>query len=343
MKGANKGDWSEIYVFFKILLDRLIPIANEKLESTNKHLTFDKIIRTEDQRALEYLLSGHPKIVILDKDTPLKEIIMDDKIRANIKVIFNKICASTGRSFEIPEARELMNLFLCTKIKAKSSKKSDIDAVIFDPSFEKDETGFSIKSGIGSASTLLNASRVTNFIYKLSGLSLDSIDEINNLESARKRVAFIVSKGTQLKLDGLNDTFKENLKKVDSNFPNILSDMLVRFYSSKKISTLNEITSLLQGENDYEIVVKRFLNYIALGMVPSKRWDDKDKANGGYLIVKKDGQIVCYNPHNRNSFESYLFKNTKFDTGDSKRNDYGKIYIDKGEPFIKLNLQVRFK
>ena len=78
-------------------------------------------------------------------------------------------------------------------------------------------------------------------------------------------------------------------------------------------------------------------------MQPTKIWNGLDEANGGYIIVKDDGEILAYHLYDRNSFENYLLENTKFETGDMDRHNFGKIFIEGQRQFINLNLQVRFK
>ena len=61
-----------------------------------------------------------------------------------------------------------MDSYNSKSIKTKSSVKSDIRIVIHDSrTGTNPELGFSIKSQLGKASTLLNASMTTNFIYRL--------------------------------------------------------------------------------------------------------------------------------------------------------------------------------
>ncbi|MEG1729646.1 MAG: HpaII family restriction endonuclease, partial [Bacteroidaceae bacterium] len=81
----------------------------------------------------------------------------------------------------------------------------------------------------------------------------------------------------------------------------------------------------------------------ALGMMPSKVWTGEYDAIGGYLIVKEDGEIVCYHLYNRNEFENYLFSNTKFETASSSRHDFGKVFREGEDLLFKLNLQIRFE
>ena len=77
-------------------------------------------------------------------------------------------------------------------------------------------------------------------------------------------------------------------------------------------------------------------------MTPSKIWTGKLDATGGYLVVKEDGEVLCYHIYNRNEFEDYLFKNTKLETASSSRNGFGEVYEEKGVLFFNLNLQIRF-
>jgi len=86
--------------------------------------------------------------------------------------------------------------------------------------------------------------------------------------------------------------------------------------------------------------VKKFLTDAALGMMPGKVWSGQYDATGGYLVVKGDGDVVCYHLYNRNEFEQYLFSNTKLETASSLRHDFGLIYDDNGNHYI--NLQIHF-
>jgi type II restriction enzyme len=77
--------------------------------------------------------------------------------------------------------------------------------------------------------------------------------------------------------------------------------------------------------------------------MPSKVWTGELDATGGYLVVKENGEVLCYHIYNRNEFEDYLFKNTKLETASSTRHVFGKVYEENGQLYFKLNLQIRFK
>lgn len=211
---------------------------------------------------------------------------------------------------------------------------------------------------IGSDATLLNAGRTTNFIFKLNNFIPTSYDveTINNIDTRSKikdRIESITNKGGSLDFVSLeNHIFKNNLVLVDSLLPNILAETIKLFFSS----TLSTIKDLIESINKinpinydtqyshtfYEYKIKRFLTDVALGMTPSKVWTGLYDATGGYLVVKENGDVLCYHIYNRNQFEDYLFANTKLETASSTRHDFGKIYLENENYYFKLNLQIRF-
>lgn len=97
-----------------------------------------------------------------------------------------------------------------------------------------------------------------------------------------------------------------------------------------------------EGQPMYAYKIKQFLLAFALGMTVSSPWDGSFNANGGYIVVKEDGDVICYHFFDRNDLEEYLFNNTKFDTPSTTRHEFGNVYKENNNYFIKLNLQIRF-
>ena len=124
----------------------------------------------------------------------------------------------------------------------------------------------------------------------------------------------------------------------------------VLYSYEKNVCRCLDIVNWLEERNPLYIPMKGFYIYkfkkllcaIALGMVPSKPWDGYDEANGGYIIVKTDGEVLAYHIYNRNAFEDYLLNNTTFERASSSRHEYGLIYEESEEYYLKLNLQIRF-
>ena len=135
--------------------------------------------------------------------------------------------------------------------------------------------------------------------------------------------------------------------------PEILSEVMLTYFSTR-YSSLIDLTKLIRDRNPlnfdmqhghkfYEYKVKHFLTDIALGMTGSKVWSGVYDVTGGYLIVKNDGEVLCYHIYNRNQFEDYLFANTKLETPSSTRHEFGTLYEEDGQLNFALNLQIRFK
>jgi type II restriction enzyme len=243
----------------------------------------------------------------------------------------------------------------CDQIKASNDRKADLTVVIHDRiSPTMPELGFSIKSMLGSPSTLLNASSGTNFIYQVvSKEDRQTTNDINGSSKIRDRAKYIYSNGGDLIFEKVEDeTFKKNLRKIDSNFPKIIAEILKHYYNGKG-SKLTDLVQCLADDKefckkldlskgDFEYKIKSFLCAVALGMTPKKKWDGFTKAHGGYIIVKEDGDVVCYHLYNRDEFEEYLYQNTKLDTPSTSRHKFGDIYEDDGIQKLKYNLQIRF-
>lgn len=64
--------------------------------------------------------------------------------------------------------------------------------------------------------------------------------------------------------------------------------------------------------------------------------------DGGYVIVKDDGEVLAYHIYNRDAFEGYLLKNTKFERGSTGKHGFATLYRENDKMYINLNLQVRF-
>ena len=114
---------------------------------------------------------------------------------------------------------------------------------------------------------------------------------------------------------------------------------------TEKIAAKNPLEyDMSHNHKYYECKVKNFLVASALGMVPHTPWSGKYEANGGYLIVKDDGDVLCYHFYDRNLFEEYLYCNTRLETPSLTKYGFGELYREQdGKLYFKLNLQVRFK
>ncbi len=354
---GNKGEWSEIYALFKLLGDKKLHLGDkdiEKLEGIVYPIL--RVLRIENSGDFEYSIQDEI-ILVSGNEEVLKIPITEFKEKAQF--LLEKIKANKERTFSVPEIESFMQSISCLSLKASSTAKTDITIVVHDQRTNQQPTlGFSIKSQLGSPSTLLNAGKTTNFVFKIQNVtfSTEEIDKINSIDSRSKIMdrinAVSMSKGTFQFIKTERPIFANNLILIDSKLPEILSQIVFDFYSSDK-SSLVDLVAKTTSENPlhfdnsnehqfYEYKIKRFLTDVALGMMPSIVWTGQYDATGGYLIVKENGDVLCYHIYNRNEFENYLFNNTKLDTASSSRHGFGTIYEENGELFFNLNLQIRF-
>lgn len=354
---GNKGEWSEIYALFKLLGDKQLFLGNKDIEKL-EGLVYPiiKILRNENNGDFEYSIQD--EIILISGDEQVLKIPIEEFKKKAI-FLLKAIKENKERTFSVPEIESFMQSINCISLKAGSSAKTDITIVVHDQRTNQQPTlGFSIKSQLGSPSTLLNAGKTTNFIFRINGIELseNEIKKINSISTRSKimdRISQVQNKGGEFEfLKTERQIFSNNLVLIDSLLPQILSQIVFDFYSSEfshltdlvqKTSKKNPLDFDIENEHKfYEYKIKRFLTDVALGMMPSKVWSGKYDATGGYLIVKENGDVLCYHIYNRNEFENYLLSNTKLDTASSSRHGFGEIYQENEQLYYKLNLQIRF-
>jgi hypothetical protein len=326
----NKGEWSELYAILKLLAEGKLYLFNDLLEHNNEFYSILKInsLYTIDDNYIYWNNDKLNKNQILNK----------------LSVVLDSIKQSKGSSFSLSE----LSTFLHSKAftKANSLMKSDVYLDIKNDNFIKENVGFNIKSYLGSKPTLLNASKSTNFIYKVINMNDDIMTYVNNINTKNKirdRVSHLNTFKSNLKFDLVEcEIFANNLMKIDSLLPNILSDILLLYYSNG-ISNFNLFSNLLSSYKSIDIALKlkQFLLNSALGFTPSKVWDGYLQSNG-YIVVKNNGDIGAFDILDLRTISIFLINNTKLDTPSTSRHDFGYVYKINHEYFIKLNLQIRF-
>lgn len=355
---GNKGEWSEIYTLFKLLGEGKVHAGDENMNKLSTYFPIINIIREEVER-FDYKPDSNSQVVVIESGGIELVRIPMARFLEESKILLNTINQARGASFECPEASTFMNEIRCERLKAKSSDKTDIQVVIYDfRTGTKPLLGFSIKSYLGGAPTLLNAGNTTNFTYKIVGRELEDSDivTINNIAKHVPRIKKLEDMGCKLIFHDIDKrTFKNNLLFLDSSMPEFIATCLEISNRSNApndvIGVVREIASSnplnFSGSNIvnfYAHKMKSLLLDTALGMTPAKEWTGRYDANGGYLVVRKDGEIVCYHFYNRNDLEDYLYQNTYFERASRSRYGFGSLYRgEDGNVYMKLNLQIRFK
>lgn len=356
MLKGNKGEWSEIYAFCYLLSQGILRAADKDLNPTAVYFPILKIIREElSGTVLNYFPcdANWKSIRIFDGDTLLKTVNKEE-FETVVAELLEKI-PEGNRAFEIPSVNDFFSLVFVNKLKADSAHKQDIDIQIHDiHTGISPVCGFSIKSYLGAKPTLINPGKNTNIAYNIIGCSDEIAKNVNRIETRTKiidRVNELVNNECVFEFDSMVSTqFQENLQFIDLQMPIILAHALLIAYRNN-IKKLSDVIEILKAENPlkfsntnmYEYKFKKFLCAAALGMTPERHWEGEEDANGGYIVVKQDGSVVCYHIYNRTDFEQYLYDYTCFDSPSTTRYEYAQVYNENNVYKIKFNLQVRFR
>ena len=303
---GNKGEWSEIYVFLRLLDTGQLDVADENLNALpNEFYRILEIIRKETETTNNYIREDDRVTINVFNDYtgeterfsyPLT--VFAEKANNLLFLIKN----TRGRSFQLPPIAAFLNELRIGSIKDVGHNR-DITITIEDFRTGMPQTlGFSIKSFLGSDSTLFNAGAGTNFIYEVvlpEGVRLDC-DEFN-------RVTYPMTGriGARLKIlredYGANFYFRkvqspclfQNLLAIDGHMPHLLADLLL-IKSELGYNDLKRCTEELTRRNPigidiathgniYEYKIKRFLQDCAQGMTPEKPWLGIYDATGGTI------------------------------------------------------------
>lgn len=350
---ANIGEWSELYALLKLIVDGHLLFADEEfrpIENSAKRI--QKLEKITESGAKYFELKKDDILEIKNAKGELLIVKRVSELKSSVVRILKGLRANTKKrgAFEIQEADDIMQKLHISDLKSSSKHKEDLK-IIFHDRAEFEELGFSIKSMVGAASTLFNASSEnTNFIYKVKDFK--DFEALKGLKFSES-IKYIYNQSGSLEFfDMQGELFKSNLRKIDGNLPKILAELLIARYVTGKArlsECINDV-SLARFQNigfeinrDYlQIKIKDLLFSMALGLVAGSEWTGENPVAGGLIVVKRDGQLLGYLIHELDKFKKYLFKNTKFETPSTKKHKFGEFYESDGSILIKLNLQIRF-
>lgn len=345
----NKGEWTEIYSFLKILHDKKLLLADKNLSTSETSGYFLVKKATTLNIEQEVYIKADNHILVKNNLTNSEEMIDLSNLlsKQTLQSLFSKIKEGKN-TFSIKEFDVIQNKLGLSIIKGgNSNQKADIVLDIENTDIAKTNEGFGIKSYVGNKPTLLNASGNTNFIYEVVGLDKAHLEMVNQISSRTKlkdRLAKIQELGGTLTFSHVEkETMQYNLEMVDSNMPKIMSEMLLEFYLNRNSKVDKNIETIkLEETEKLTVKIKRLLVAILLGFFAGTKWDGKYVANGT-IVVKDTGEQVGFHIIELHHLEDYLFENIKFDTPSTTRHRYGKLYLENnGKMYFKLNMQLRF-
>lgn len=353
----NKGEWSELLVFVKLLNDQQVYLSDKNLNATADYFRIKKV--SNENLTNDLYLIDKKTIHIKNKETgTVVEVQISDILNGTILTNLKNAIVNGKKTFTIPSFNPIKQRLKIDHVKGgNSNQKADILLDISHQDFAKQNERFGIKSYLGNKPTLLNASGNTNFIFEVQGLSVTKIDEINQINTRTKlkdRLDAIEKQGGTLVYKGAEKaTMAYNLKLSDSLMPEIIGEVLMIFYK-KRIVSISDIVDAIEVNQqrnrriDYgdiislKVKIKNFLIDALLGFFAGTKWDGGWTANG-MLVMKKDGDLVGFHLVDLNSLKDFLFENIKLDTPSTTRHRFGHLYKeDDHKLYFKLNLQLRF-
>ncbi len=366
-KGLNRGEWSEVYVFFHLLGEPcLLPCDEDLVPQPDEGISLPvaAIQRgATPEGPLHYTYMGDAlklwQIKAGERELEQRVETIEGKRESHtlLQALLNpsdKNKVEGGRGFVCQEASDFLRKLGGAPRKASSDRKEDIVLTLNDVRAGRKtmpECGFSIKSYLGGAPTLLNPSADhTNILYRVEGISTDDIDRLNQLKLG-ELITAITERGGSLHLEGLcGKQFEENLLLIDTCMPQLLGELLKVHYIEKirgvreATERLAELNPLKLSRTDiYAHKVRELLVAVSLGMTPAKRWEGNENANGGFIIVTPDGDVVSYHLYDREIFREYVYRSTCLDHPSTSRYKYGRLYHDGSGIHLKLAIQIRFK
>ena len=351
---ANIGEWSELYVVATLLTNGGANAADQNQSAIEEE--FHRIVEIfecdKDESRINSYKILDDSVEIYHGKLLIKEVQKSD-IQIKLDKFYNDLNQNRGKkTFELESGTELLEFLEKDKPSASSSStENDLELIMIDKisGSTTPRIGFSIKSQLGSASTLLNASGATNLIFQVHpkpGVTFSNLPELQHGKH-KSNLNALTESGFYLEFDSFSsEQFARNLKLLDSNMHIYLSKIVLTYYSTD-LNTLKDVTEFAYPQNISEnfqpiFKIKEFIGNIAMGMRPSKIWDGDTTKFKGLLISKNNGEVLFYHLYNRKSFEEYLFDNLRFDRPDTDRHKYGSIYKENEKYLIKLNLQLRF-
>ncbi len=344
---ANRGEWAELYALARLITINTVAAMDKDLKPVpGKFYKFLELLRNENGTLLSFVPYESPAFNERCQNLP-----DSNQLTFLTEAFLGELQTTKGRAFESPLGEKIMRALGITTIKASSREKVDLYAKLAGLEGADDqELGFSIKSQIGGASTLLNASGQTIFRFSILGGKIDAeaVNAIDTSSKIKDRVQAIYDSGGRLVFESVSSAeFASNMDLIESTLKVNLANMLVASYRTDGRNTTDLIRYVASQSADPTMAkrltyqVKNFLRAVALGMVPGEEWTGDLAAYGGYLVILPDGKIGCFHLQKDDAFKDYLLNHTKLDTP-SSRSGFG--YVEEGPLglIFSLNLQIRF-
>lgn len=336
----NRGEWTEAYVFMRLLGDgRIYGASAELSRDDSTYINILNIIRDEPDKMLifERFVEDNKAYVKATVDGSEIKVTTAPELSEYAQILYDKIKGlAASRVIRVVNVQEYLESFgidspkanLSESAKEKYGAKTDV-IITSENSLDHSMAteGFSIKSHIGSPATLFNCSPTSGFVFEVVGCNEKSMYEIN-AKDAFLSIMSAIKNNYSLEYRGCrNETFEQNIAIVDSRMDEIMSEAVLvqaSYYGAcspkvknvcDKVIELNPI-NVKNPQIFYPAKFKEFLFDSFAGMTASSIWNGRKKLTGGYIDVSRSGEMLYYRAISDDIFGNYLFENTYFDRPD---------------------------
>lgn len=353
----NRGEWTEAYVFMRLLGDGRIYGASSNLKKDySTYIDIINIIRDEPNKMLifERFIDANTAYIKASKDGEEIRIVTAPEISEFAHVLYENIKSLNAQRvigvLAVQEYLETLGIDtpkanLSEYAKEKYGTKTDV-IITSEDSLDHSKTteGFSIKSHIGSPATLFNCSQTSGFTFEVLNCNDAGMHQLNSLDGFLSIMTSIKEQYSLSYIGCRNEIFEQNISIVDSRMEEVLSAAILAqasYYGDNKSSNVKDICNKVISINPigvkkpamfYPAKFKDFLFASFAGMTASSEWNGRKQLTGGYIDVSREGEMLYYRAMSDDIFGNYLFENTYFDRPD--RGVYKDLAVEKAKAFL---------
>lgn len=358
----NKGEWTEAYVFLRLLGDgRIYGASTGLIKDEHTYIDIISIIRDEPNSYLKFerfIEDQLAKVQAMDDEGVVFKVITAPELTEKADFLYRVIMSSPAgaRKIQVPAIQTYLEelRFLTPKANLSDSAKDRYGAksdiiITSQNSLDKSCTteGFSIKSHLGSNPTLFNCSQTSGFVYRIPGCTFDGMHRLNALDSFKTIITAIKENYSLEYIGCRNEIFEQNICIVDSRMDEILHNTLLLFYGYYGIDVSIDMNSVcnalaiinpISSKNPnvfYRAKIKDLLFASFAGLTASTPWSGRKKLTGGYIDVSPNGELLYYRAISDDIFANYLFQNTKFEVPD--RGMCKTLALKRAQVYLKNN------
>jgi len=350
MSGKNKGEWSELLVFCKIIKSPNKILYDNEL---GNYLNIHKIIRKNKHNYVTYRLLGDGIVMLEDNS-----IIYLPNFNKFIDRFFLSIKKDGRGSFELPYVSEYLKKHLgITQLTRGNTDKVDLKLNYM---YGKNEISLNvdIKSCLAAAPSLINlpgkSKKINNniFVFKVKNILKN---ELNLNKKAKSIIKELYEKGgnlEQIALPSKNCVLKCILGEAEF----IVGQLIIEYLLTERDRNgyTNHLWRLLEvckknnvlniDLNTWDcLTYKVFDEFLKRSTVNKLVSTVSEEAVDCIVGIKNNGDLYFNRFFNDRSYLNHYFNRAVFDTGSTKRHGIGRIVEEDNELFFKWQLGMRYR